>query len=347
MSERVNPKESPSPLPLDTADLGKIFRANPIAISIARLSDFRFIEVNDSFLRLTKYERSQVLGKSPAELGMIVSGQSYKKMFTELRRRRSISQRGMLLRIAEGEILHVLVSYELITLHGERCILCAKQNITKEMALQQRILLAAEEAQARLGQELHDGLCQELAAGTFMVELLLKQMSKRPADADLIDNLRNISQVVRKATTETQGLASGLFPAALSAKDITHALSELARNVSARSGISCLFECEKNFSAPDKIAAIHMYRIVQEAVNNAIQHGKASRVVIDMNSQDDDYVITVSDNGGGMPERIKKDGMGLGAMEYRAQLLNGSLAIRSGRPHGTVVVLTCPGDSHQ
>lgn len=347
MSQRTSPpKESSASLPLTSPDLEKIFRANPIAISIARLSDFRFIEANDGFVELTKYSRKELLGHSPEELGMVVNELSYKKLFTELRRRRSIKQRGMLLRIKGGTILHVLASYELITLQGEQCIVCAKQDVTNEMALQQSILLAAEEAQARLGQELHDGLCQELAAGTFMVELLLKSMSKRPADADLIENMQNISQVVKKATTETQGLASGLFPTSLSSKDITHALSELARNVSARSQVSCLFDCEKNFNAKDKIAGIHMYRIVQEAVRNAIQHGKATHIVIDMTSHADEYVITISDDGVGMPERVKKDGMGIGAMEYRSRLLNGSLNIRSRRPQGTIVTLTCPGTSH-
>lgn len=121
------------------------------------------------------------------------------------------------------------------------------------------------------------------------------------------------------------------------------ALSSLAANVEKLFGISCPVIYEEEIQIPDPEAATHLYRIVQEALNNAIKHGKADTVTIALRRREDTVVLTVSDNGCGIRNAVHQGkGMGLNIMEYRASMIGASLEIADGETGGTRVTCSFP-----
>lgn len=117
------------------------------------------------------------------------------------------------------------------------------------------------------------------------------------------------------------------------------ALEELAASVSTLFGVSCMFRCDQPVLVRDNTVATHLYRIAQEAVDNAIKHGKAKQISIELSRETSTGILSVTDNGTGFPEMADDNGgLGLRIMRHRAEMIQGSLEIRRGRSRGTVVL---------
>ena len=113
-------------------------------------------------------------------------------------------------------------------------------------------------------------------------------------------------------------------------------LEKLAQQVTETSGIRCDFECDRTLPAYDAASANHLYRIVQEAVNNAIKHGKATRVQVRLRGDARESLLTVRDNGVGFAQKAG-EGLGLQTMAYRARVIGGVLSVEPAGPSGTVI----------
>jgi signal transduction histidine kinase len=120
------------------------------------------------------------------------------------------------------------------------------------------------------------------------------------------------------------------------------ALTELASRVS-RTNVNCVVKAPTFTKVYDNAAAIHLYRIAQEAVNNAIKHGRAKNITIGLNTQNNQVELTVQDDGCGLPKTPqKRTGMGLRVMNYRAGMIGATVAVAAGEPCGTVVRCVMP-----
>ncbi len=207
--------------------------------------------------------------------------------------------------------------------------------------LEKEILEISDRERQRIGQDLHDGLCQHLAGIELMSQVLEQKLAaKSKAEAA---RAGEIAAHVREAISQTRLLARGLSPVTLESEGLMSALHELAANTETMFGVQCRFRCDQPVVVTDPAAATHFYRIAQEAVSNAIKHGKASRVLVEMKSAGAGVVLTVNDNGGGFPKVLPKTkGMGLRIMQYRAGMIGGSLAIETGAGGGTRVVCSTP-----
>ncbi len=149
--------------------------------------------------------------------------------------------------------------------------------------------------------------------------------------------------MVQRAMTQTRELARGLSPVRLEAEGLTDALHELAASTRKVFGCECRCRCDPPVPIPDHAVAIHLYRIAQEAVSNAIKHGKARRIEIGLAANGKAATLSVSDNGVGMPQKIRKRaGMGLRIMRYRAESIGGMLTVQPGPGGGTRVECTVP-----
>jgi signal transduction histidine kinase len=207
--------------------------------------------------------------------------------------------------------------------------------------LEKEILEISDRERQRLGQDLHDGLCQHLTGIELMSQVLEKKLEpKSKTDAARV---ADIAKHVREAISQTRLLARGLFPVTLESEGLESALQELAVNTEKMFGIDCRLVSHGESEISDVAAATHLYRIAQEAVSNAFKHGKAKNITIELKSETKRVFLSVKDNGVGMSPGIAKNkGMGLRIMQYRADMLDGTLAIESTIQRGTNVVCSVP-----
>ncbi len=166
-------------------------------------------------------------------------------------------------------------------------------------------------------------------------------------EVEIYDQLRDTAALLSKRLVETnqhvRDLSHGIMPVQIEANSLPPSLIELAKSIAANNGTSCVFECEGEIKVPNNTTATHLYRIAQEAVNNALRHGHANRIKIHLSQQDDRICMEVIDNGLGfnnettLHDRRSMKGMGVKTMEYRASLIGGRLQIQPVPEGGTCV----------
>lgn len=195
--------------------------------------------------------------------------------------------------------------------------------------------------QRRIGQDLHDGLCQQLVGIELMSHALAQKLaSQSNTHAQLVSE---IAGHVRDAHSQTRSLARGLSPVTIESEGLTSALYELASQTEKVFHVQCRFNFDERVEMRDHAAATHLFRIAQEAVSNAIRHGKARRIVISLRRARGRIVLRVGDNGKGFPKRAAKTkGMGLRIMQSRAGMIGGAMAIERNGSGGVNVTCAVP-----
>lgn len=207
--------------------------------------------------------------------------------------------------------------------------------------LERDILRVSEREQQRIGRDLHDSLGPHLAAIGYAASFLSNELQQlNPAQAAKAEHIHGM---LIDATTLLRDLVQGIYPEQLDSFSLSIALEDLANTTSRLSGISVSY-CETGTSlVKDTENAMHLYRIVQEAVNNAAKHGRANKVTIVLNNIDRSLRLTINDNGKGMLiSQNGTRGMGLHSMRYRARALGGELRIESIADQGTTVCCEIP-----
>lgn len=207
--------------------------------------------------------------------------------------------------------------------------------------LERELLEVSEREQRRIGHDLHDGLGQTLAGVDVLLEVLKKRLAANaPADADAV---AAISNYVKDAIQQTRMLAQGLSPVQVETNGLMSALKGLADHATRLFKVSCSFHCDEPVAVTDVSKATHLYRIAQEAINNAVRHGKARRIEIGLVENGTSNKLTISSDGTPPPtEDRPKDGMGLHTMKYRADVIGGKVEIAPGRNSGSEVICTFP-----
>jgi PAS domain S-box-containing protein len=236
----------------------------------------------------------------------------------------------------DGTTFPMDLSVSEVRLADRRLLTGFVRDITERKQLEQEILEISSREQQRIGQDLHDGLCQQLAGIELMCQVLEQKLAAKSKPES--ERVGEIARHVREAITHTRSLARGLSPVEFEGNGFMSALQELAANVQKLFQVQCRFKCPKPVLIQSNSAATHLYRIAQEAINNAIKHGKASRIVISLQCSGDGVVLSVADNGSGFPPELKATaGMGLRIMKYRAGMVGATLEFRRANGRGTVV----------
>jgi len=206
--------------------------------------------------------------------------------------------------------------------------------------LEEEILSISEREQQRIGHDLHDSLCQHLTGVALAGEVLSEQLaSKALPEAKAMDH---IVELVEGAIELTRTLARGLHPIELKGEGFTDALRELANTITKGFKTPCAFECEKPVEIDEADVAIHLYRIAQEAITNAVKHSKAKKIVLRLENGSDGLLLTISDDGVGMPPKLP-GGMGLRTMAYRASVIGATFKVERQLARGTRVCCQWPG----
>ncbi len=225
---------------------------------------------------------------------------------------------------------------------GRLQIYSTARDVTHQKWLEREILEVVDREQERLGRELHDGLCQSLAGIVALGSALSKRLAANSESASSA-MAAEIATLLNASIVQARDLAHGLGPLGLNDAGLDDALEDLARSIRHLFRVACTFECERPSPGLRGGAAVHLVRIAQEAVNNAITHGKADRIEISLGSKGGQGLLNIMDNGVGLPvEAPTGEGVGLHTMAYRARLIGGSLEVGRRTRRGTAVTCAFP-----
>jgi PAS domain S-box-containing protein len=318
-------------------ELADFFAESPLGLLWVG-PDGRILRVNQAELELLGRPGEEVFGRHVSELH--VDAQTAAVVLNRVAERQTVQNHQARLRHKDGTQKEVLIDanglWEQERLVHSRWF---TRDITRRVELEREILAISEREQRRLGHDLHDDLCQQLAGIEFLSQRLASDLAARSAAS--APQAKEIAQMVQRAMTQTRELALGLSPVRLEAEGLTDALRELAMGTRKVFGCDCRFRCDPPVLVPDHTVAIHLYRIAQEAVSNAIKHGQARRIAIGLTAKDRSVTLAVKDNGRGIPRKLpRRKGMGLRIMRYRAEVIGGALLVEPVPGGGTRVVCT-------
>jgi signal transduction histidine kinase len=207
--------------------------------------------------------------------------------------------------------------------------------------LEKEILEIQEREQRRIGSDLHDSLCQYLTATAMAAQVLGEKLSAKSVPE--IADAREVVRLVENSISLTRDLARGISPVEIEMEGLIIALREFATNISRLFKVNCAFDCDSPPMISDVATATHLYRIMQEAVNNAIRHGKPKQIVISLSNRKKHIELTIEDDGAGLPEDWQKGrGLGTRIMARRAAMMGGMFSIEPNPTGGTFVKCSIP-----
>ena len=240
-----------------------------------------------------------------------------------------------------------LISWSLTALRGSKgdlqFFIAAGTDVTDRKRLETAVMEVSGREQRRIGQDLHDGLGQLLTGIAFMTKVQEQRLADNhaPEAAEASKIVRLVNEAIHKA----RELSRGLMPGLAEPNGLMCSLEQMAHEIEEVFGVACRFYSDHPFLIHDAAVSSHLYHIAQEAVSNAIKHGKAERVEIELRNRYSSGVLVVRDNGSGIaPASGARTGMGLEIMRHRAKMVGGSLAISSSAQG---VIVTCRFPSAQ
>jgi len=237
-------------------------------------------------------------------------------------------------------------------------------DISERKRLQRHILEIGAEEQRRIGLELHDGTGQELTglalhAGTLLE--LFDAIPKKSVDgitggfvhearlAKMREFAAKLFRGLNEANSNVQQLAHGIMPVQIEPHGLQAALEELTASIANRRQLTCRFACSASVVVSNIAVATHLYRIAQEALNNALRHSQADEIIVSLEDHGDHVALEVTDNGVGINSVLKptkkstdRNGMGLRTMQYRCGMIGGTFHLEQLESGGTTVKCIVP-----
>jgi signal transduction histidine kinase len=227
-----------------------------------------------------------------------------------------------------------------LTLEGqvEQRTKALREEMAERERLERELLEISEREQRRIGQDLHDSLCQHLTGATLAARVLEEKLTA--LNLPLAYDAGRAVELVEQGIDLSRRLARGLSPVEMTADGLMLALEEYAATTSELFKMSCRFECDSPVLIHDATTAGHLYRIAQEAVGNALKHGRAANILIRLEAGEASTVLSIKDDGAGLPSELPKSrGMGLRIMAHRSAMVGGRFTACRDKTGGTLV--TC------
>jgi PAS domain S-box-containing protein len=216
--------------------------------------------------------------------------------------------------------------------------------VEERKRLEAEIARVIEREQLRLGQELHDGLGQQLTGIGYMMSAMQDKL--REASAPEVVDAEKMERRLRESVEQVRNLAKGFYPIELERHGLLSALKEVAQNTEQSFGVRCVLQSDgSSYKAQKGPAAIQLFRIAQEAIHNAVKHAKAKSIVIRLARVNSSITVTVKDDGIGLPQDLNQaTGMGLRIMQHRANMLGGKVDFRNGDTGGAIISCSIPAE---
>jgi PAS domain S-box-containing protein len=297
----------------------------------------RITSINQTGERLLQTPRSEVLGRNILAFVAEEQRASARQWLERLVSGATMPNMEWDVIAAAGERVKLEISARLMARDGHELeIEGIARDITERKRLEREILEISNREQRRIGHDLHDGVCQQLAGIAFLTSTLAEELEEQGVTQS--PQAQKISGMINEVIDQTRGVARGLFPVRLEEKGLVAALEELASNASEVFKIQCRFAAEGLPMTVENEIALHLYYIVLEALANAAKHSGGSNVDITLQPSGDRWLLTIQDDGAGfsLPGR-NQEGMGLRILHYRARVIGATLNLQSQPGSGTSV----------
>ena len=267
---------------------------------------------------------------------VVVTGQGDEKIAVEVMKQGALDYVIKDTRLLD--VLPALVHRAFAAIAQEKALAAAQ---AEHRRLEREILATSERERHSIGADLHDNLGQQLTALELMCTALKEDAAAQPAIAK---RLETMGKMLREAIAQTRFLARGLVPVGDEPDALQIGLATLAERTHALGHVRCRFDCPEPIALGDPVVAGHLYRIAQEAVNNAVKHARAKHVTIRLARDKVTLVMEVVDDGVGLAKSrgVPASGVGLGVMQHRAGEIGGNLTVTSKRGGGVVVRCALP-----
>jgi PAS domain S-box-containing protein len=305
----------------------------------------RIIRFNRTCEQTTGYSFAEVHGKPIWELLQSAAEvERFRAAFRELEAGSATDKHFESYWVARDGVAHLIAwSTTILPARGDAptYIVASGMDITERKHLEKTILEVSAREQRRIGQDLHDGLGQHLTGIAFMAKVQEQKLAEKQMSEAA--NAAKIVQLVNDAISRARELAKGLAPVVSDAHGLMSALQLHTAEVEDLFRISCRFQCDLPVLVSDSNVATHLYHIAQEAITNAIKHGQAKNILVQLFAFNGLGSLVISDDGKGISQPVgNHGGMGLQIMRYRAGMIGGTLEIRCDKQQGTTISCRFP-----
>jgi PAS domain S-box-containing protein len=303
--------------------------------------DGRILRVNPAFLGILECKPDDCVGHAFSQFHPDRAALS--ALLRRLTGRETLRNVQTAVRSCRGRVKEVLLDANAFWENGQVVhIRWFIRDITRRKQLEREVLATSEGERCAFSRELHDSLGQQLSGIAYLSNVLRDRL--RDQGSSHASDAAHISKLLKQAIEETRRVSRGLSPVRPDPEGLRTALSELAAHTRAVFGVACGLFYPKPVLVEDATVANHLYRIAQEAVNNAIRHGHARRITIGLAQRRGEVALSIVDNGKGIGALSpKRKGLGLRVMQYRAGLLQGTFSVRRRPAGGTEVHCAVPG----
>jgi two-component system, LuxR family, sensor kinase FixL len=294
-------------------------------------------EVNDVACKRLGYSSAELLGMTLLDLTAVELRGETTRMMKDLLTWDSIVFETLHV-TKDGARIPIEISSHVFTLRGSNVVLSIGRDISDRREMEMKIAEASERERRILGRDLHDVLCQDLASIEMLASLVKKTLESENSAGR--SDINMICDLARRTVVLAKRMCTGLYPVELEKEGLHTALEQLAGNEERMFHVSCAFSGDRNIKPVSQSASLHLYRIAQEAVRNAVKHSGGKHISIVLEHKDDGVLLTVEDDGKGIPPDAEiSGGMGLHIMKYRARVLGAVLKISKREEGGARV--TC------
>jgi len=320
-----------------------LFQATTDEILVLQVDDNRdplpFMEVNDIACDILGYSREELLQKTLYDI-VAADSEEIKKRIDDVIKYGAWVHNSKHIQKG-GDSIPLEVSARSFLYEGRQTIISVGRDIRARQQLEQEILNISERERQRIGRDMHDDLGQMLTGIGMIAQNLAKRLEANKLPA--AESVQQIAAMVKEADKHARSLSHGLVPINLESNGLDTALRELTRNTSKMYDMDIHFRGDQDQDVIDSPSAVHLYRIAQEAINNAVKHGNPTAIDVALSTYEDYITLRIKDNGKGFSEsQTKGDGMGIRIMHFRANIIGGNLEINTEKSAGTEIICNAP-----
>lgn len=306
----------------------------------------RLVDASDSFFAALGWARAELLGRDPSFWDVEYSSAARAAMIVRARSGETVRfETGY--RRKDGSVFDVEVVASQFELAGAAYTHCSARDLTEVRKLEREVIGAATREQRRLAYELHDALGQELTAARLLADTFAERAAAGTAESAAA-GLREVSAILASSLVTARGIVSGLSPLSADKGDLAAGLARLAAASSTSSVQVKLRDRTGGAVAIPVEDRGHLFRIAQEAVQNALKHAKARHIDIDLALDGTELQLTVVDDGSGIVEpQVTAGGHGMYSMRYRCSAIGGRLFVGARPGGGTLVACSVPNQARE
>jgi PAS domain S-box-containing protein len=327
----------------------RAFREGPVPVMLTSATDHRYWEVNKAFERVTGWNRDEVIGRTPFDISIWVEPQQRVDFVKRLLSGAPVQNLEFRYCTKDGDIRTGLGSAELIEINCDVCVLSIATDITERKqaeaalsAMSQRLIEAQEEDRVRIASDLRDNINQRLSL--IAVDLHRLEQHLPAATTEVRHMLNEASKQVEDLANDIQALAHSLDSVKFKYLGLAAAAASYCTEFSECYKIGIAFHSENIPQDLPNWIALTLFRVLQEAVENATKHSGSRQIQVSLSGGTDEIQLTVHDSGTGFDpeEAMKEPGIGLARLKERLKMVNGTLSIGSQLGYGTTIEVRVP-----